>query len=399
MRVKRNIFNNLKEQIQNPKVSILMGPRQVGKTFLLRELEKEANKLGQRCRYFDLEQPDDLLALGATEKEQFDVLTQSGDVIFVDEFHLLKNISKLFKAIHDSKKHNVKIFASGSSALEMHKHLKESMAGRVIFNQIFPLSLSELQQQRNFQNESMLITGGLPGLINCQNMEEKISLLQSMVATYIQKDIKALIKEENIRAFNHLISLLAGQQGSIVVAANLANEIGLSKPTVERYLEVLSQTYVCHSLLSYAKNLTNELKKSKKYFLYDLGIRNSIVKNFSTLSNRNDAGILKESFVYLSILKQLKANMEVRFWRTKKGDEIDFILLKNQIPFPVEVKSKLKNSEVPSSLKKFLKNYPESPGAIVFNDNLHETIDVFGKSVEFLPWYEAESISFLKDVV
>ncbi|MBX7149685.1 ATP-binding protein [bacterium] len=376
----------------------MVGPRQVGKTFLLRELEKEIQSQGKSCRYFDLEQPSDMLALGASEKEHFDVLTQSGEVVLVDEFHLIKNLSKIFKAIHDSK-HPIKIFASGSSALEMHKHLKESMAGRVIFNKIFPFSLEERLQDKNLKKEDMLIFGGLPGLLHCENSEEKIIELQDMIATYIQKDIKALIKEENIRAFNHLLVLLANYQGAVVVAANLSREIGLSKPTVEKYLEILSQTYICHTLTSFSKNVSNELKKSKKYYLYDLGIRNSIIKDFSEIADRPDAGVLKESFVYLSILKQLKPNMDVFFWRTKSGQEIDFVLVKNRVPFPVEVKSKLSSPEIPQHLKTFLDKYPNSPGAIIFNDSIRETTEYAKRPVAFLHWSEAETIPFLKNVI
>ena len=398
MKIKRLIFNRLSKQIVEPKISILIGPRQVGKTFLLRELETEARKRGYKTSYFDLEQPHDLLSFGPTEKEQFDTLVSSGDIIFIDEMHLLKNISHIFKAIYDGK-HKVKIFASGSSALEMHKHLKESMAGRVVMNRIFPLTIEELRQIEDFADEDALVTGGMPGLVNCFDLENRINELQSIVSLYISKDIKSLLREENIRAFNHMMYLIAENQGSVVVAANLANEIGLSKPTVEKYLEILSQTYVCHTLNSYAKNLSNELKKSKKYYLFDLGVRNSLLKDFGAAQNRSDAGFLKESFVALSIMKQLKPNMEVRFWRTKRGDEVDFVLIKNRIPFAVEVKSTLSEPVVPSSLKKFLNNYPEAGGAIVFNNNLNKSIEYSGRKVDFLPWTHAERIEFLQTVI
>lgn len=397
MIIKRSIFNKLADQIHHPKVSILIGPRQVGKTFLLKELEVRAKELGLKTRYFDLEQPEDLLSLGATEKEQFEVLTSSGECIFVDELHFLKNISHLFKAVYDGKR-KVKIFASGSSALSMHRHLKESMAGRLIMNRIFPLSLTELSQIHSFEPESVLRYGALPGLIHCADEEEKIQELQTMVATYISKDIKSLVKEENIRAFNHLIALLAENQGSVTVVANLANEIGLSKPAIERYLEILSQTYVCYPVLSFSRNAGNELKKSKKFYLYDIGIRNSLVKNFARLETRADSGVLKESFVLNSIVRQLKANMEVRFWRTKQGDEIDFILLKNRVPFPVEVKSALGRVEIPKSLKVFLDRYAEAPGAIVYNDHLEETVRYGSRSIQFQRWPSADLIPFLQSV-
>lgn len=398
MKIKRLVFNGLLAQIDEPKVSILVGPRQVGKTFLLRELEIEAQKQGYRTRYFDLEQPNDMLSLGSTEKEQYDTLVSSGDIVFIDEMHFLRNISHIFKAIYDSK-HKIKIFASGSSALEMHKHLKESMAGRVILNRIFPLTIEEQRQIKNFEDENALVTGGMPGLVNCSDLESKINELQSMVSLYISKDIKSLIREENIRAFNHMVYLLAEWQGSTVVAANMANEIKLSKPTVEKYLEILSQTYVCYTLNSYAKNLSNELKKSKKYYLFDLGIRNSLLKDFSPLKDRADAGFLKESFVALNIIRQLKPNMEVRFWRTKLGDEVDFILIKNRKPFAIEVKSELSEPIIPNGLKKFLNNYPDAVGAIIFNNSLTTSVDYNGRSVHFLPWTQAGNIKYLRTVI
>lgn len=397
VKIKRLIFNVLAAQINEPKISILIGPRQVGKTFLLKELEIEAQRQGYKTRYFDLEQPHDMLSLGPTDKEQYDTLVSSGDIIFIDEMHLLKNISHIFKAIYDSK-HKIKIFASGSSALEMHKHLKESMAGRVIMNRIFPLTIGELRQIRGFRDENALIEGSMPGLVNCADLENKISELQSIVSLYISKDIKSLVREENIRAFNHMMYLLAEKQGSVVVAANLANEIDVSKPTVEKYLEILSQTYVCHTLNSYAKNLSNELKKSKKYYLFDLGIRNSLLKDFSSIKDRPDAGFLKESFVLLNIVRQLKPNMEVRFWRTKNGDEVDFILIKNRKPFAIEVKSEVPEPVIPNGLKKFLNNYPNAVGAIVFNNSLTTDVEYNGRNVHFLPWTQADNIEYLQTV-
>ncbi|MBM4387122.1 MAG: ATP-binding protein [Deltaproteobacteria bacterium] len=396
MKIKRPIFKELLRQIAEPKISILVGPRQVGKTFLLRELEREARKRNLKTRYFDLEQPADMLSFGSTEKDHFDAIVSGNDIVFVDEMHLLKNISHIFKAVYDSGR-SVKIFATGSSALGLHKHLKESMAGRIIMNRIFPLTAAELRQKSDFDDEDILVTGGMPGLTNCGNLGEKILELQGMVSTYIQKDIKSLIKEENIRAFNHLMYLLADKQGSVVATSGLAGEIGLSKPSVENYLEILSQTYVCYQICSYAKNLGNELRKSKKYYLFDLGIRNCLIRDFGGVAKRRDSGCLKESFVCLNIVSRLKPNMELRFWRTKQGDEVDFIILKNRIPFPVEAKSEMKKPEIPKGVRKFLENYPDSPEAIVFNDSLTDEVIYSGRPVKFLKWTSAcESMDYLR---
>jgi predicted AAA+ superfamily ATPase len=156
--------------------------------------------------------------------------------------------------------------------------------------------------------------------------------------TYLLKDIKSLIREENIRAFNSILYGIAQNQGQIVSVASLARDAGLSEPAIKHHLELMSQTYVCFPLDSYARNLANELKKVKKYYLYDIGIRNCILNDYSQLDNRPDKGAIVESFVALALIKQLKPNMEIKFWRTRQGDEVDFILLKNRIPVPVEVK-------------------------------------------------------------
>lgn len=397
MKIKRLIYNELARQIDEPKVSILIGPRQVGKTFLMRELEAEAASRGLETRYFDLEQPGDLLAMGATDKEQFDALISSGDIVFVDEMHLVKNISHIFKAVFDSK-HNVKIFASGSSALAMHKHIKESMAGRTIVTRIYPLCLSELKQLPAYDDKDIFVFGGLPGLVHRSNVEGRIAELEQIVSTYIAKDIKGIIREENIRAFNHLIYLLAEHQGSVVTTASLSREIGLSKPAVETYLDILAQTYVCYPIFSYAKNRGNELKKSRKQYVFDVGIRNSMLRDFRRIEDRDDAGALTESYVLQNIMRQLKPNMEVRFWRTKQGDEIDFILIKNRIPFPVEVKSRLQSAVIPRGIKIFLDNYRHAPGAMVMNDSIEEDIEYSGRTIQFRKTTYLANIPYLQEV-
>lgn len=169
------------------------------------------------------------------------MLTQTAEILLLDEFHYLKNASHFFKAVFDSGA-AVKIFASGSSSLEIHKHLKESLAG----------------------------------LLAKRDSQERQTYLHDLLETYILKDIKALIKDENIKAFNHLIYLLADSRGAVVSVANLAREVGLTARTIEKYLTILEQTYVCYPVPSFSTNLANELKKSKKYYLYDIGIRNAM---------------------------------------------------------------------------------------------------------------------------
>ncbi len=385
MKAKRIIYKKLCDDLNRPEISILLGARQVGKTHLLKEVEKFARKSGKTTAYFNLEIPDDLLQFTGSESESFHFLTTIAEVIFIDEFHYLKNASHLFKAVFDSK-HNVKIFASGSSSIEIHKHLKESLAGRRRVHRIFSLSLEEYKIN-NLPMDSILIEGSLPGLLKEENMKDKMVYLQGLLETYILKDIKSLIKEENVRAFNHLLYLLAENQGSVVSVANLAREVGLTSKSIDNYLNILEQTYVCFSLPVFSTNQGNELKKSKKYFFYDLGIRNAIIKNFERVMNRrNDKGVLYESIIFLELLQRVGPDTSLYFWRTKQKDEVDFIKVINRQPIPIEVKSDLKQMRVPDGLKAFLNRYPSTQEAYVINTKQVGELEHKNVSVKFIRW-------------
>jgi hypothetical protein len=388
MPIKRTYFDELWEEHNRSEISILLGARQVGKSTLMRQLEQKAKSAKLKTAFYDLEQPSDLNKLSGKPQNVIDALTAGADCVFIDEFHYLKNASKIFKAIYDGKR-PVKIYASGSSSLEIHKHLKESLAGRFRKHMIFPLTLKEWGKVKGFKSGDYLIWGGLPGLIHEPEERDRLQLLENILSAYITKDIKGLIKEENIRPFNSLLYCLAQSQGSVVVASSLARETGLSEPTVARHLEIMSQTYVLHCIQSYSTNLANELKKSKKFYLYDIGIRNMILKDVRGVTEREDKGVLFESAVFLHVLSQLQPNMELRFWRTKKGEEVDFVLVENRVPIPIEIKSQLKKAVVPKGMVQFLKRYPKVSEGIVYNDTVQEEILWNGRKIYFRKWQEA----------
>ena len=371
MNLKRNVYAALEAEIFKPEVSILQGSRQVGKTFLLKELKQEVQKQGKRIKYYNLEIPSDLIQFNTSDVLIYETLTQDTDVLFIDEFHYLQNASQMFKAIYDSD-YSIKIFASGSSSIEMHKHLKESLAGRRLLTKIYPLTFDELQQEQwdtALLMEAYFLYGGLPGLTHLEQKDEKIRMLSEIYATYIQKDIKALIKEENLRSFNMLLFLIATYQGSLISVNKIANEVGLTARTIEKYLEILTQTFIVYPIASYSRNIANELKKSRKIYLYDLGIRNVILKNFSATTERTDIGAIVETFVVLQLVPLLRPNMELMFWRDKAQNEIDFVLLEDNKPCIIEVKTTLKEAVIPKAMKIFIDHYPETRFGVVFSLN------------------------------
>lgn len=367
--IQREIYPTLLKEFHRPEITILIGARQVGKTFLLRKLYRHALSLNLRARFFDLEQPENQVLLNRDEPEIFRLLTDGLDAIFIDEFYYLKNASHIFKAIFDSGK-KVKVFASGSSALEIHRHMRESLAGRKRVFHIFPCGYAEMTQiwGKDMTTPYMRF-GGLPGLANLAETDRP-QLLADIVQSYVLKDIKSLIREENIRAFNHLLYLLAQSQGGIVSTAGMAREIGLTQKTIENHLSILSQTWVAFPIPSFSNNLGNELKKSRKTYLFDIGVRNSLLKDFRAVSERPDGGVILETLVFLELNRLLDPLCEIRFWRTKDGKEVDFVFIRNRVPFPVEVKSTAEADNIPTGLGSFLRRYPATSRAFVINPSV-----------------------------
>ncbi len=158
----------------------------------------------------------------------------------------------------------------------------------------------------------------------------------------------------------------------------------MSVKAIQRYLDILEGTYVNYRVYSFSNNLGNELKKSCKTYLYDTGIRNTILKDFSDVNNRPDKGTLLESFVFLHLNQWLEPNMEIKFWRTKDGGEVDFILLKDRKPIPIEVKSRIAKAEIPNGLKRFLNRYTKVKHAFVINELFSETVTFQSCSIQFL---------------
>ncbi len=373
MKIKRNVAEQLISSLENQDILILIGARQVGKTYLMNQLEAVLRSRQKRFKYYNLELIEDSRFFGQDLNELYKQITKDVDYLFIDEFQYFENASKFFKAIYDDRKNKIKIIASGSSSLEMHKHLKESLAGRKEKIIIYPLQFNEAEQNKVSFN-SYLNYGGLPGVIKRKTAEEKINHLNEILETYILKDIKSLIREENISAFNRLIYLLADYQGQQVATSPLANELRIDEKTVTRYLDILEQTFVIYPLHSFSGNLSNELKKSKKYYLYDSGIRNSILNDFSKLEERKDKGKILETYVHNYLKTNAPANAEIRFWRTRTKDEIDLVYLRNRKPNIIEAKSKYKRPEVPAAFKKFLTAYPKTEKCFVVNETLEDEI-------------------------
>jgi len=358
---------------------------------LLKQLEEYCKQQGCKTGFFDLEQPQVLAEFNAADKEVVNKIKSAGEVVFIDEFQYIENASKILKAIFDSPQ-RIKIICSGSSSLEIHKHLRESLAGRRFLFRVYPLQYSEIKAHiKDYPLDTYLRYGGMPALTHTDSQERKQQILMELLGSYILKDVKSLVKEENIKAFNHLLYLLAEHQGSTISVHSLANQVNMSSKAVNRYLDILEETYVNFRVYSFSGNLGNELKKSCKTYLYDLGIRNAVLKDFSAFSDRPDKGVLLESFVFLKLKFSLSPNMDIKFWRTKDGDEVDFVLLIDRKPVPIEVKSKTTGLEIPGGMRKFLSRY-KAKTAFIVNETLTEETVFNDCKIKFMTFEDFEKL-------
>jgi len=416
MNLKRIIYDEIVSEISRKEVGIIIGPRQVGKTTLLKEVAAYSRNHKVKYRYFNLEMPSDTHYFARDITDVLDDIGREKGLLLIDEFHYLPNATKLFKAIYDGLK-GIKVFASGSSAIEMHRHLKESLAGRRRLYKLFPFSFSEwlpsksksIKPPKKITSsfnpsshcrlkkylEEFVIFGGMPGLVHEKTQEAKKRLLLDIVATYIQKDIKALLREEDILSFNRLLSLLAAQEGGLLSENSVSQALNYSLRQVRKDIAILSQMFLLDVLKPFFNNRGRELKQTNKIYYFDSGIRNAILRDFRGFNQRADKGALLESFVFHEMQKNLTVSQEIYYWRTREKEEVDFVLVQDRIPIAVEVKSKLVAADIPLGVKQFLKKYPESDKAIVLNEDLNKTVNYQGKTIIFLPHYYASLIPAL----
>lgn len=371
MNKKRFVFNKLYDHFLNKKeAAILLGARQVGKTTLLKMLCDQVSQKSPEWKIWFVNAEDPT----QTQDFQADFLTalqklKSGQwLLVIDEFYAIKNATRLFKIIYDSYP-NVKVFASGSSSLNIRSHLKESLTGRHRIYPIFPFTYQEWLAGESSNEEKMeefILFGGMPGLTSSlSSIEERFEVLDNFIKTYLEKDIKELIQAHNLVAYNNLLKLLSLNCGQILSISEICQEIQINYREAEKYLKVLEETFIFYPLCPFHSRLLNEIVKAPKLFLFDTGVRNQLINDFRPLKLRPDKGALIENYVATEILKTLPINVELKHWRTKSKQEVDFILIKNKEAIPIECKAQWNKSGLPPGLKSFLNFYPKTKMAII----------------------------------
>lgn len=369
--IKRAVYDNLRADLFKGKALILVGPRQVGKTTLLLQLQKEYSG----TIYLDCDEPDIRKILEGPTSTELKDLIGTAKLVIIDEAQRVKNIGLTLKLIID-RLSGVQLIASGSSSLELANSINEPLTGRKYEHFLFPVSLAELHQHFGSIEEkrllgTRLVYGMYPDIIN--NREDALRLLRSLTSGYLYKDVFNYQEIRKPELLPNLLEALARQVGSEVSYHELAQLLGTDQTTIQRYIDLLEKSFVVFRLRSFNRNLRNEIKKGRKIYFYDNGIRNALLNNFQPLESRTDVGALWENFLAVERLKLLSYDqipVNQYFWRTTQHQEIDYIEDANGKLYAYEFKWNPKKSVRFSST--FTKNYSVERQMVVNRENYLE---------------------------
>ncbi|MDA2921634.1 ATP-binding protein [Patescibacteria group bacterium AH-259-L07] len=426
----RNLFAYIKKWIDRKEILAIKGPRQAGKTTLLKMLEQwltQEKKVNPDNIIFITFEDDEMLeqfTLDARETVK-SIISDKKETFYllIDEFHYLEQGGHILKLLYDTFD-NIKFIITGSSSLELTGKTAKFLVGRVFFLDLWQFDFGEFLQVKskqlnnvyqekskqikafiydskpfispkkdiftnNFEKlfEQYAIWGGYPEVLKTNDKETKRTILKNIYNTYIKKDIIELLKISNTSTFKKLINLLALRTGNLIKYDSLIDDSGSYFEEVKQYLSVLEETFIISLIKPFFTNKTTEIRKSPKIYFIDSGLRNYIINNFNIPSLRTDIGALAENIVF-SQLKKQNDELELKYWRTKGDAEVDFIIEKPKELIPIEVKySTLKSTRVSRSFKNFISQYKPQRGIILTKGFWGET-KVATTLVKFIPiWY------------
>ncbi len=381
MYIKRKLESKIHKYLDSPEIIAVVGPRQCGKSTML-------NAILSKLENVSFVNFEDRAALNMFSKNIDDFIAlyvKNKSYLFIDEFQYAKNGGKKLKYIFDTNK--IKIFISGSSAIDLTVNALKFLVGRIFVFQLQPLDFEEflsykdqalsqflkkekmlfrklqtsqigeeVNEKLNYAFEEYALFGGYPRVVFAKDEEEKKEVLKNIYNTYFLREVRDILGLIDDWKLEKMIKALALQIGNLIEYNELGRIAEFSYPTLKKYLNFLEKTFVCSFVRPFYKNKRTEIVKNPKTYFFDSGLRNIIVSDFRKLSERGDGGQLLENAVFMELTK---SGTFFNFWRDKKKNEVDFVLqLPNQQWLGLEVKSTLKNIGS-TSLANFKKNYPE----------------------------------------
>lgn len=410
MEITRSLYSELREHLKQEEITLLIGPRQAGKTTLLKKLAQELMDAGNVCLFFNLDIDTDAQFFTSQSRflERVDALAGRTEAyVFIDEVQRIENARLFLKGLFD-RKLPYKLIATGSGSLELKEKIAESLVGR---KRNFYLSTVSIREFVNYKTDikyrsninqllatdqvladqllrEYLAFGGYPRVVTSETFEEKRKILAEIFQGYVERDIQLLLKLEKSQAFTTLLQLLASRSGKMINYNDLANLTGIAIPTLKNYLWYSEKTFITEGISPFFRNKEKEIVKAPQYYFLDSGLRNFLLGS-NDLDNRpEDFGFLFQQMVFHLLKDQFKNTAaSIHYWRTQNQAEVDFVVDKGISQLPVEVKATSMHSpQIQRSFRSFIDHY-HPPEAWIINRSLKTTIQISDTKVHFRPWY------------
>lgn len=423
--IKRTLFDPIKKHLSSEEITLIAGPRQAGKTTLMKQLQTELESQGEKTIFLSLDFNKDQPAFTSQDHLIQRIALEKGTgkvYVFIDEIQQKENAGLFLKGLYDTHLPH-KFIVSGSGSVELKEKIHESLPGRKRLFELTPLSFEEFinyktgykymdnsgefavkleyfdvyyEQARDYLQE-YLNYGGYPKVVLAQTNEEKHAVIADIYRSYLEKDIAILLNIQKSESLTSLVRILASQAGNLVNVAELSATIGISVQTVRNYLWYLEKTYIISRVTPYFKNVRKEITKAPTYYFVDLGLKNYALGQFGIATNITTSiptsGFLFQNFVFNCLRGRIGfTSTTIHFWRTQDKAEVDFVLNTGHSVIPVEVKySDLKTAETTRSFKSFLTKYKPTKACIIhlgknFESEFEET------KIYFIPFFNCKII-------
>lgn len=413
--LKRRLLKEIESHLSKKEITIIVGPRQAGKTTLMLFLEDGLRRTSQRTLFLNLDIEEDRQFFVSQSKLLSKINLEIGakrGYVFIDEIQRKGDAGLFLKGLYD-RNLPYKFIVSGSGSMELKEKIHESLAGRKQVFELTTLSFDEFvnyktgyKYEKNLNNffaldtdrssnllEEYLNFGGYPRVVLEEEIKEKRKIIDEIFRSYIDRDIASFLRVEKLEGYSQLIRVLSAQTGNIVNYNELSNTLGISMPTIKNYLWYAEKTFIIQKLSPYFRNIRKEITKSPVYYFHDTGLRNYAIGMFGMLSQPSDYGFPFENFILTILKEKIRfTGANVHFWRTKDGAEVDFIIDYRAKQIPIEVKyKKLGKPETSRSFLNFLKKYAPKDAAIV-NLSLNAVEHIGKTTVRFLPFYRLQEM-------
>lgn len=408
--IKRDILPPLESHLEAREITLLVGPRQAGKTFVMRLLQQKLDNEGKKTLFLnlDLDENREFFTSQTILLKKIKLnLGETRGYVFIDEIQRRENAGLFLKGLFDMDL-PYKFIVSGSGSLELKEKIHESLVGRKRLFEVTPLTFTEFVNFRTgyrYQNKlpdffsleqskslellnEYLMFGGYPKVVLAETASEKQAVMAEIYQGYLEKDIKNLLNIDKSESLTNLVKILASQIGGPINVSELSSTVGIAGKTIKKYLWYLEKTFIIARISPYFRNVRKEVTKAPVYYFYDLGLRNYTLGLFG-VSGLNLDGHLFENFVFHRIRQQLgPTSAQIHYWRTRDGAEVDFVIDTGTELLPIEVKfNRVKKGSTTRSFNSFLGKY-QPKTAFIVHLGKSDTTKIGRTSVFIVPFYQ-----------